>query len=157
VDVGQYLKSIINLAAVTLVAFLVFGLNASLPNQAEARIPAPQTVPVIDLDTPLARDANTFDTDKALDATCRKSGQKKSVCLCVTHIMKYELTLSEYRAATRLYGQSGDRTALKQVLRTEGTPASDIAMAEQMERSLLKTDDFAIRCSEAKSYYKERR
>lgn len=149
---GRHLNIKANLTAT---AFTVaFILSASASMQAQARAPEAQTVPVISLDTPLARDAETFQNDKTLDAACRRTGQTNSVCLCVTHIMKYELTLSEYRAATRLYGQSGDRAALRQTLRTEGVSASDIDMAEQMERSLIEDPDFALRCSEAKSYYR---
>ena len=84
-----------NLAATSFAALFVLSLSTVLP--AQARTPAAQTLPIISLDTPLARDAETFEMDKTLDAACRKTGQDKSVCLCITHIMKYELTLSEYR------------------------------------------------------------
>jgi len=60
-----------------------------------------------------ARDANTFEIDKALDAACRKSGQSQSVCLCVTHVMKFEMSLKSYQAATRLYGHRRSRYRLR--------------------------------------------
>ena len=151
---GQHLKIKANLAVISIAALFVLSTSATLPAQAEARVPVAQIYPVISLNTPLARDADTFANDKTLDAACRKTGQENAVCLCVTHIMKYELTLSEYRAATRLYGQPNDRTALHSALRGEGVKATEIGMAEQMEQSLIEDEDFALRCSEAKAYYK---
>ena len=151
---GRHLNIKTNLAIASVAALFVLSASATLPVEAEARIPAAQAYPVISLETSLARDAQTFEADKSLDAACRKSGQDKAVCLCVTHIMKYELTLSEYRAATRLYGQSGDRTALRATLKDEGFEPSEIDMAEQMEISLIEDKDFAPRCAEAKAYYK---
>lgn len=149
---GRHLKFKNCLAGASLAA--LFMLSASGTLSAQARSSAAQTYPVISLDTPLARDAETFQGDKTLDAACRKTGQDKSVCLCVTHIMKYELTLSEYRAATRLYGRTENRTELHNTLKNEGFKPSEISMVEQMERSLIEDKDFALRCTEAKSYYK---
>lgn len=101
-----------------------------------------------------ARDANTFEIDKALDAACRKSGQSQSVCLCVTHVMKFEMSLKSYQAATRLYGQPADRTALHRALNRDGFKQTDIQSAEKMERSLIHDADFALRCADAKAYYR---
>ena len=151
---GQHLNIKTNLAIASAAALFILSTSAGLPTHAEARVPAAQTYPVISLDTPLARDAETFQGDKTLEAACRKTGQETSVCLCVTHIMKYELTLSEYRAATRLYGRTGDRAELHGTLKSEGFKPSEISMAEQMERSLIEDKDFALRCTEAKAYYK---
>jgi len=114
-----------------------------------------QTYPIISLNTPLARDAETFNDDKTLNAACRANGQGSEVCLCLTHVMKYELTLTEYKAATKLYGQPKDRSALYTSLKSEGFSASDISTAEQMERDLIADPDFALRCSEAKAYYRQ--
>lgn len=141
-----------NLAATSFAALFVLSLSTVLP--AQARTPAAQTLPIISLDTPLARDAETFEMDKTLDAACRKTGQDKSVCLCITHIMKYELTLSEYRAATRLYDDGGERGRLRDTLKAEGFVARDIVIAEQMAGSLAEDADFTQRCIRAKSYYK---
>jgi len=153
--VGRHLNIKTNLAAASLAALFITSASASLPVQAEARIPAAQTYPVISLDTPLARDAQTFDDDKALDAACRQTGEDKAVCLCVTHIMKYELTLSEYQAATRLYGRSNGRSKIRGMLEAEGFKRTEISMAEEMEQSLVGDKDFALRCTEAKAYYQE--
>ncbi|MEP4050818.1 MAG: hypothetical protein ABJN22_01100 [Litorimonas sp.] len=151
---GRHLDFSTSLAFASFAALFILSTSASLPLTAEARTPSGQMVPVISLETPLARDADTFESDRALEAACRQTGQEKSVCLCVTHIMKYELTLAEHKAAIRLYGQNGDRTALYTKLQNEGFEPSDINMAEQMERSLTEDSDFALRCTEAKSYYK---
>lgn len=151
---AQHLNVKLGLSAGICLAVLGLSIISALSPDAEARTPAPQMTPVISLDTPLARDMDTFENDKSLDAACRKTGQDKAVCLCVTHIMKYELTLAEYRAATRLYGQDGDRADVRQTLLSEGFAKSDINMAEQMEQSLTEDKDFALRCGEAKAYYK---
>jgi len=153
VDVAQHLnlKASIGFSAVS--ALFVVSASTALIAQAEAR--APRVYPAISLDTVLARDADTFEADRTIEAACRKSGQNKHVCLCVTHIMKYELTLAEHRAATRLYGQPANRTALHDVLKNEGVSPAQINLVEDMERSLTKDKDFALRCSEAKAYYKE--
>lgn len=119
-----------------------------------ANAAAAQTLPAISMNTSGARDARTFENDKALDAACRKSGQDQAICLCVTHVMKYEMSLKTYRAATRLYGRPADRTALHRKLETEGYKASEITVAEDMERSLTTSQDFAPRCAEAKAYYR---
>lgn len=153
---GLHLNIKAKLAAVSLAALFVLSASAAKLSQAEARIPAAQIYPVISLNTPLARDAQTFETDKKLNAACRKTGQENAVCLCVTHIMKFELTLSEYRAATRLYGQAEDRTALHNALKDEGFKATEINLAEQMEDTLIEDEDFTLRCTEAKAYYKKR-
>lgn len=150
---GRHLNIKMYLAMASLVSFFVLSASTALPVQAEARIPPAQAYPVISLDTPLARDAQTFEADRTLEAACRQSGQDKAVCLCVTHILKYELTLAEYRAATRLYGRTDDRTELRNMLRNEGFESSEIEMAEQLEISLIEDKDFALRCSEAKAYY----
>ena len=150
---GRHLNIKTGLTLFGVAAAFVLGSSGALPITAEARVPAAQTYPVISLNTPLARDAQTFEADKALEATCRKNGQEKAVCLCVTHILKYELTLSEYRAVTRLYGQKGDRNALRQSLKDEGFKSAEIKMAEEMEQSLVEDKDFALRCAEAKAYY----
>lgn len=152
---GRHLNFSTSLTFASFAALFILSTNAYLPVVAEARIPAAQMVPVISLETPLARDADTFESDRALEAACRQTEQDKSVCLCVTHIMKYELTLAEYKAAIRLYGQDGDRTTLYTKLKNEGFEPSDINMAEQMERSLIEDSDFTLRCAEAKSYYKK--
>jgi len=130
---------------------------AETPIQLSAMAPASaaQTYPIISLDTPLARDAATFNDDKALNQTCRKEGGEADVCLCLTHVMKYELTLKEYRAAVRLYGLPKDRSAIHLTLQKEGYSKSDIGTAELMERSLITDHDFTLRCAEAKAYYKQ--
>ena len=113
-----------------------------------------QTLPAISINPASARDAKTFESDKALVAACQKTGQDKAVCVCLTHVMKYEMNLKTYRAATRLYGQPIDRIALHRKLQAEGYEASEIETAENMERSLITAANFAPRCADAKAYYR---
>lgn len=150
---AQHLNLKASIGSSAISALFVVSASMALVAQAEAR--TPQIYPAISSNTLLARDADTFEADRTIEAACRKSGQNKHVCLCVTHIMKYELTLAEHRAATRLYGQPANRTALHNLLQKEGVSPAQINLAEDMERSLTQDNDFALRCSEAKAYYKE--
>ncbi len=136
-----------------LLAALGFALpKLAMPN---ANAASAQTHPAISINPASARDANTFESDKALYAACRKSGQDSAVCLCLTHVMKYEMSLKSYHAATRLYGQPPSRNALHGKLQAEGYKKSEIERAENMERSLLASEDFGLRCAGAKAYYKK--
>ena len=147
------MNNTLNLAAAILAA-LILSTNSMLTTDAEAKAPVPQTLPIISSNIPMARDIYTFDADRNLEAACRKTGQDKAVCLCVTHILKYELTLSEHRIAARLFGQAGDRKALHQTLEDEGFTLADIERVAQVNRALTQDKDFALRCAEAKAYYK---
>jgi hypothetical protein len=134
-------------------------LFAPVVSTAQAFTAVAQTTPAITRSAPLARDASTFEIDKALNAACRKSGQPNSAitretCLCVTHILKYELTLPDYRVAARIYGASGDRTQLYTTLRREGASSAQLAFAEGLERDLILSSNFRERCATAKAYYK---
>ena len=146
---GQGLKIKAGLLAASLACFAALSVSSTAPVHAAA-----QTHPAVTQDALMARDANTFQNDKALDAACRKTGQANSVCLCVTHVMKYELSLNQYRATTRLYGTTTDREAIRQTLLNEGILLSDIKVAEQMEQSLIGDPNFSYRCADAKAYYK---
>lgn len=115
---------------------------------------AAQSYPMVSLQTELARDADTFEDDKTLVKSCSSDGQAQAMCLCVTHILKYELTLNEYRAAVRLYGKTKDDETITATLRDTGVEAGDIAMAKGVIRSLTTSPDFAERCAEAKAYYR---
>lgn len=134
-----------------LAAFGFTFLKLTMPHASAAYA---QTIPAITIKTPRARDANTFETDRALDATCRKSGQNNAVCLCLTHVMKYEMNLKPYRATPQLFGQPEDRSALHRKLYRKGYTKTDVEIAENMERSLITSEDFGLRCAEAKSYYR---
>ena len=120
----------------------------------DANAASAQTLNAITVVEPGARDTDTFEDDKALEEACRKSGQNKAVCLCVTHVMKYEMSLKSYKAATMLYGQSGNRSDLHDALTRKGYEKIDIDFAEDMERKLTRASDFSLRCANAKAYYK---
>jgi len=151
---GQFFNLKTTVAAAVLLALLLVTAGTAVPDRAEARVPAAQTYPAISTETPPARDADTFAGDRTLEASCRKTGQEKAFCLCVTHIMKYELTLPEYRAVTRLYGRAVDRRDIHRTLKNEGFTPAEIKVAEAMEQSLVQSDDVSARCAEAKAYYK---
>jgi len=115
-----------------IIAFLAglfsIGASATAPEQTETYSSSPQSYALAAPLDRLARDANTFKTDKGLDAACREAGQKKETCLCVVHILKYDLPLKDYETAARQFEQAEDIT-------------------------LIKRKDFATRCTEAKAYY----
>ena len=147
---------------------LTLGVFVPTLIDAQAFTAVAQTTPAISSATPrpkpLARDASTFESDKTLNAACRKTRQNisgdsqsaitRETCLCVTHILKYELTLPEYRAVVRIYGVSGDRTQLYSNLQDEGISRADINTAERIERGLIGASDFTERCAEARAYYR---
>ena len=135
-------------------AFLAaFGFIFPKTTVPSAHAASAQTIPAISV-TNSARDAGTFQLDKALDAACRKSGQTGPVCICVTHVMKYELSLEEYKVASRIYGQRKNRSTLRTQLYTEGYQKTAIDTAAEMEDRLIQSSDFAARCANAKAYYK---
>ena len=149
---GRHLNIKVKLTAATLAAAFILSTSTGVP--AQALPPVAQFYPSIPLNAQLARDADTFESDKALNEQCRTMGKRSAVCLCVTHVMKYELTLSEYYVATRLYGQAKNRNTLYQSLKSEGYKPAEINMAEEMERSLTEENDFDARCKDAKAYYR---
>lgn len=122
----QYIK--VGFIAAFLAVLFSFGASATAPYKAEASSPSAQNYALAAPLDRLARDANTFRTDRGLDAACREAGQEKETCLCVVNILKYDLPLQDYRAAWNMFDQ-----------------AQDIA--------LIKRDDFAPRCAEAMAYY----
>ena len=103
------------------------GASATAPEQTETYSSTQSYALAAPLDR-LARDANTFQTDKGLDAACRDAGQEKETCLCLVHVLKYDLPLKNYRAAARRFEQTENN-------------------------ALITRDDFAPRCAEAKAYY----
>jgi len=153
--VGLFLRYRLGFIVAGFAALSTLGGQTPDIAHAEAQTPAAQIYPIISLETKLARDESTFDLDKALDLACRNTGDGPDTCLCVTHVLKFELTLPEYQAATKLYGIKGDRSEIHQSLKDEGLSPSDISTAEKMERTLTQDSDFSARCAEAKAYYKK--
>ncbi len=161
---GRILTQHKHIISAVLLGLLSLGAFTPWTFNPQAFTATAQTTPIISTRPTLARDANTFEDDKALNLACRQSRGTASssegsrdVCLCVTHVLKYELTLAEYRAAVRLYGKAQDRETLRQTLQSQGLTASEITKAEEMERTLVGSDDFAQRCANAKAYYKRKR
>lgn len=142
------------LVVASIAGLAAMALAGARPAFAAPNMQTAQTHPAITIDSLMARDANSFQDDKALNAACRKMGQDNAVCLCVTHVMKYELSLKQYRAATRLYGTTTQRNAIRRSLQSEGISPSEIKIAEEMEQSLIADPNFSYRCADAKAYYK---
>jgi len=121
-----------NIKAGLIIAFLAglfsIGAHATAPNQIEAYSPSTQNYALAAPLDRLARDANTFQTDKGLDAACREAGQEEETCLCIVHILKYDLPLKDYRATLDMFEQTEEIT-------------------------LIARDDFEPRCAQAMAYY----
>lgn len=151
---GPYRNIKAALVVASIAGLAAMGLSGARPAFAAPNMQAAQTHSASTIDNLMARDANTFQDDKALNAACRKMGRDNAVCLCVTHVMKYELSLKQYRAATRLYGTTIQRNAIRKSLQSEGFSMSEIKVAEEMETSLTADPNFSYRCTDAKAYYK---
>ena len=137
------------------IAFLAHeAIAGSNPAQIHAR---QSSMPIISLQAELARDADTFADDKTLVTACMDKGQAKQTCLCVTHVLKYEMTMDEYRAAIHLY-KRGDKEVMEMAsLREIDLTPQDISTAREMLRGLTEAQDFSERCSEARAYYRPKR
>lgn len=151
---GPYRNIKAALVVASIAGLAAMALASARPAFAAPNMQTAQTHPAITIDSLMARDANSFQDDKALNAACRKTGQDNAVCLCVTHVMKYELSLKQYRAATRLYGTTAQRNTIRKSLQSEGISSSEIKIAEEMEQSLISDPNFSYRCADAKAYYK---
>lgn len=105
---------------------------------------------------PLARDTSTFREDVALTNACVESGQNKADCLCVTYVLKYELSLPDYRAASQMLFTPANADAAAQRaanLSARNIPAR-ITRYRNLNRELISQSDFAPRCTEADHYFK---
>lgn len=160
-NVGRNFTNIRFKTFIATLGLLALGVLAPSMMDAQAFTAVAQTTPATSVQNAsgviMARDASTFESDKALNAACRKTDSNaatRETCLCVTHILKYELTLREYRAAVRIYGVAGDRSRIHATSQDEGISSADIAAAERAERALIGASDFAARCAKAKAYYK---
>ncbi|MGB3455416.1 MAG: hypothetical protein WBG08_08825 [Litorimonas sp.] len=90
-----------------------------------------------------ARHVATFETDIALTNQCVRDGGGKAVCLCVTKVLKHELTLEDYQDAVRGYVANTD---------TKATPWIEASHAGPVVR-LAGSADFIDRCKAADRYF----
>lgn len=112
--------------------------------------------------TPLARNLATQESDRALTNNCVEGGYEKQECLCVTQVLKYELSLREYDAAALIFAlesdpdstdEALDRDNAKAELYKKGYSETELADLDRMSRSLMDASDFARRCQKASTYY----
>lgn len=99
-------------------------------------------------DTTPAREVDTWREDVALINQCIRRGGEKEACVCVPFVLKYEMSVGEYReaAGTRLRQTPAPRLERG---RAETDEARTISVATRTERA----PDFAQRCAVAKRFF----
>lgn len=105
-----------------------------------------------------ARDAATSRYDISLTNSCIEAGKSKQHCLCLTKIFKYEMSLREYKAATKLYqsmvsSEPTARSVTKISLHQLGYVESEITTVDNLQRNLAKNSQFENLCATADSYF----
>ncbi len=105
-----------------------------------------------------ARDAATSRYDINLTNSCIESGKSKQHCLCVTKIFKYEMSLRDYKAATKLYQsmvstEPTARSVTKIALQQLGYVDSEITTVDNLQRNLSKNAQFESLCAMADTYF----
>lgn len=92
-----------------------------------------------------ARELETYGDDVRLTNQCIDRGGDKAECVCVVSVLKYELTLGEYRRAARAWTVPAGYRAQDGV-----SPMRD---ADGALRGLTRAEDFQRRCAVAKTYF----
>jgi len=105
-----------------------------------------------------ARDAATSKYDISLTNSCIEAGKSKQHCLCVTKIFKYEMSLREYKAATKLYqsmvsSEPTARSVTKISLHQLGYVDSEIISVDNLQRNLSRDAQFQNLCDMANAYF----
>ena len=104
-----------------------------------------------------ARDADTFDMDKALVTACKAQGRALVDCICLTHILKYESSLDVYRASVSLYPGIEWPNTIKARNESWRILPRHLITAQKRLDEMNHATDLAVRCETAKAYYKRRR
>jgi len=107
-----------------------------------------------------ARDAATSRDDINLTNICIDAGQSKTHCLCVTKIFKHEMSLRQYKAATRLYAsmvssEPAARNATNMRLKQLGYIDTEIKIVDTLQRTLSNETKFHDRCALADAYFNQ--
>lgn len=134
-------------------AAMLFGLGSQMFPTVEAQAAPTQ----ITNDLAPAKDLATFREDLALTNNCIETGRNKSECLCVTRVLKYELSLRDYRLASQLFAHSAsapDQPKFIQALSDQGYADADVTRISRVTTALTQAKDFQNRCSMADSYFK---
>lgn len=122
---------------------------------------ASSIAPEIAQTTP-ARDIDTYEYDRRITNDCVEAGQDKTLCLCVTQVLKYELNFGDYQSAALQYAasdeESEDQAATLLTASTQNT-ISDLRRREMSQsfQALSQTVDFDNRCRTANRYFMARK
>ena len=92
-------------------------------------------------DTTPARELETFSDDIRLTNQCIDRGGKKTECVCLTQVLKYELNVGDYRRAARGWT-------------VPASVSSEASMRPADLRSVTQASDFGERCDMARAYFK---
>lgn len=108
----------------------------------------------------LARDAATSRDDITLTNSCIEAGKSKNHCLCVTKVFKHEMSLRDYRAATKLYqsmvsSEPTARSSTKMSLKQLGYVDHEITNLDKLQRDLSAKADLKNRCEIADAYFSQ--
>jgi hypothetical protein len=93
----------------------------------------------------LARDEATYTADVRLTNACIDQGGSKADCICVVQVLKYELSLSDYRNTAQTWSKPVHINA-----RTQSSPARSV---ESPLQTLTKSPDFGYRCQVARGFF----
>lgn len=124
--------------------------TAAMPSVAFAQ--TSQAVRASVSDNNMARSADTVSDDLRLINRCIDNGRSKSECLCVTQVMKYEMSLSDYRRAARAYD-----VKVSMVSRGNDPFAGPAARVESDITAMVSSPNFDYRCAAARDYFARRR
>ena len=108
----------------------------------------------------LARDAATSRDDINLTNSCIEAGKSKSHCLCVTKVFKHEMSLREYKAATKLYQsmvspEPSARSATKMTLKQLGYNDYEITNVDNLQHNLSAKANLKNRCEIADAFFNQ--
>ena len=129
----------------TLLAGVTFAVTGHpLPagsNAGDAYVLDVRTAP----DSAPARDAETSGDDVRIVNGCIADGGSKADCVCVAYVMKYEMTLGEYREAA---GNLTRRASYSRAGQSDRPAVSTPTIAQTRRR-----DDLQRRCAAARRYF----
>ncbi|WP_409432182.1 hypothetical protein ACJ3XI_08155 [Litorimonas sp. RW-G-Af-16] len=137
------------------IAIIALGTSGASPFAASQNLAEAAATQVEDDLTP-ARDLPTAREDLTLTNQCIDDGKDKTECLCVTTVLKYELSLREYRVASQIYTAkpNTNQSAIKMTLAQQGYTDEEISRLSRFTSNLTSESDFSARCSEAQTYFK---
>ena len=121
---------------------------AGVPALHTADAQSPRLVQTSVSDDGMARSADTVADDLRLINRCIDNGRSKAECLCVTQVMKYEMTLTDYRRAARAYTLQASV-----VTRGQNVQAEPAKRVEGDISAMVSAPNFEYRCAAARDYF----